>query len=191
MIVNENVVFLRPQPSATPVDYIRQQVKAGMIVMPSRQLAIYTCKSGANVGPQGPSGEDGIDQNSWFDTIIASASDEYSPIVVTSLDRPMTTYRAPYPLDLTDGYLRMSLTVAPEGGPLICDVYMNGVSMFDTLLQIDADTRTSVGSAAPSVIAALSIAVPDDAEFTIFVTQIGTTFAGSGLKVALTAKKTS
>lgn len=182
-----NVVYLRPQPAAAPVDYIREQEKAGMVVMPLRNLAIYTSKTGANAGPKGDKGDPGEDQNSWFDTIIASCSDEFSPIDVSIISK--TTFRAPYPLDLTSGYIRASLTTAPEGSAMIIDVHMNGVSMFSTPISIDDGSRTSVGSAVPAVLAIT--AVPDDAEFTVFVTQIGATVAGTGLKVAVTGIKTS
>ena len=184
MIVNENTVFLRPQPSAAPVDYIREQAKAGMVMMASRNLAIYTCKEGANQGPQGPPGED---RNSWYDTIIDAASDEESPIAVTV--KRKSTFRNPYPMDLSTGYVRASLGTAPEGADFIVDIHMNGVSMFSTLIHIDAGTETSVGSATPAVLSVTYI--PDDAKYEVFVTQIGTTVAGAGLKVAITGIKTA
>lgn len=181
MIVNDNVVFLRPQPAAAPVDYIRQQAKAGMIVMPSRQLAIYTCKSGANIGPQGPPG---IDRNSWFDTIIAAVTDHTNP---SGIGKLRETWRAPYPLDLTSGYIRMSLIDAPTGSDFIVDVHMNGATMFTTLLRIDDGQRTSVTSAIPSVLSTLY--VPDDAEFEVYITGIGAIATGIGLKIAVTGIK--
>ena len=184
MIIQPAVVFLRPQPAATPIDYIRQQAKAGLVVMPMRQLAIYTCKSGANQGPPGPPGED---RNSWYDTIIDAASDEESPIAVTA--KRKSTFRNPYPMDLSTGYVRASLGTAPEGADFIVDIHMNGVSMFSTLIHIDAGMETSVGSATPAVLAVTYI--PDDAKYEVFVTQIGTTVAGAGLKVAITGIKTA
>lgn len=181
-------IFLRPQPAATPVDYHKMVGKVGLVVMPQRNLAIYTCKSGPNkgdTGPQGPQGEPGVDQNSWFDTIIASASDEETPLIIGGIK---TTFRSPYPLDLTLGYIRASLSTAPTGAPIIIDVYMNGVTMFDTPIQIDIGSRTSVGSAIPAVLAIVTI--PDDAEFTVYVTQVGSAQPGAGLKVAVTGIKT-
>ena len=183
MIVNENLVFLRPQPAATPVDYIREQEKAGMVVMPSRNLAIYTCKSSANEGPQGPKGED---RNSWYDTIIDAASDEESPIAVTA--KRKSTFRNPYPMDLSTGYVRASLGTAPVGADFIVDIHMNGVTMFTTPIHIDNGSETSVGSATPAVLAVTYI--PDDAKYEVFVLQIGTIVSGAGLKVAITGIKT-
>jgi len=179
-------VYLRPQPAAAPVDYIRDQEKGGMITLPMRNLAIYTASKGANQGPQGIQGVPGTDQNSWFDTIIASASDPGSPLVTGG---PKTHFRAPYALNLTQGYIRCSVSVAPTGAPLIVDVRIAGVSVFSSYLQIDVDTTTSVGSAAPAVLSTLYI--PDDTEFTVHIMQTGSIIAGTGLKVAVTGIKTT
>jgi len=121
-----------------------------------------------------------------FDTIIASASDEITPITV-DIVVPKTTFRAPYPLDLTNGYIRASLTTAPTGADFIVDVHMNGTTIFSTLLSIDAGEKTSKTAVSPAVLSILSI--PDDAEFEVFVTQIGSTLAGTGLKIAVTGVK--
>lgn len=177
-------VFLRPNPSSVPVDYQKIMAMNGLITLPQRQLAIYTCKSGANIGPQGPPG---IDHNSLYDTIIAAATDEYTPISVGA--QAKTTYRCPYPLDLATGYIRMSLTNAPVGASFIVDLKMNGTSMFSTLLSIDAGELTSVTASVPAVLAITTI--PDDAQFQCYVTQIGSTESGTGLKVAVTGIKTT
>lgn len=180
------MIYLRPTPSSKPVKYTETIEKAGLVVSEKHSIALYTCKGGAKQGPAGPPGDPGVDQNSWFDTIIASASDEISPITVGNTK---TTFRSPYPLDLTLGYVRASLTTACEGQAMIVDVTMNGLTLFSTPIYIDAGTKTSVGSATPSV---LSITyIPDDAEFIVNVTQVGTTTAGSGLKVAVTGIKTT
>jgi hypothetical protein len=102
-----------------------------------------------------------------------------------------STFRNPYPMDLTLGYVRISLGTAPEGADFIVDLHMNGVSMFSTLLHIDAGTETSVGSATPAVIKPSMLYVPDDAKYEVFVTQIGSTVAGAGLKIAITGIKTT
>lgn len=121
-----------------------------------------------------------------YDTIIASCSDEETPLATGG---PKTTFRAPYAMNLVVGYIRASLTNAPMGQDLIIDIKMNGSTMFSSLLTIDANNNTSVGSSSPAV---LSItAVPDDAEFTVYVDQVGSSYAGSGLKVAITGIKTT
>lgn len=182
-------VFLRPQPAATPVAYQKVLEKSGLVVMPQTKLAIYTCKSGPVQGVTGATGSQGpagVDQNSWYDTIIASAGDEFNPLTVGA---DKVTFRAPYALDLTTGYIRASVSTAPEGADLIIDVKMNGVTVFSTPLTIDAGERTSVTAIVPAVLSTTDI--PDDAEFTVDITQVGSVTAGIGLKVAVTGIKTS
>ena len=181
------MIYLRPTPSSKPVGYAETIEKAGLVVSGKHSIALYTCKAGAKQGPQGEPGNDGVDQNSWYDTIIDAASDEFSPITATVLRK--SSFRCPYPLDLTLGYIRASLGTAPEGGAFIVDIHMNGVTMFSTPIYIDANTKTSVGSATPAILNVLYC--PDDAEFEVFVNQIGTTVAGAGLKVAITGIKTT
>lgn len=180
-----DVVYLRPESPGVPVDYIKSVEKAGLTTLPQKYLAMYTMGGNPSVGPQGPQGED---RNSWYDVIIAAVTDEVTPITVGG---PKFTFRAPYPLDLTTGYIRCHVTTAPQGAAMIIDVHMNGSTMFSTPVHIDAGTETSVGSATPSVILPGALYVPDDAEFEVFVTQIGTTTAGAGLKVSITGIKTS
>jgi hypothetical protein len=158
-----------------------------MLIDGKNQICMYTSRAGLAEGIQGPPGDD---TNSKYDTIIASASDEQTPL---STGGPKTTFRAPYAMDLgvvgSEGYIRISLTNAPTGAPLIVDVTMNGVTMFSTPVQIDAGSKTSVGSAVPAVLS--TTVIPDDAEFLVYITQVGSTYAGSGLKVALTGIKTA
>jgi hypothetical protein len=178
------MVYLRPTPSTRPVKTLESIEQAGMAVDHAHAIAMYTSRSVPNVGPQGPPGED---QNSWYDTIIASCSDEFTPI---SVGGPKTTFRAPYPLDLTTGYVRASLTGAPVGSSMIIRLTMNGVNLFTTPIYIDDGSRTSVDAAIQSVIAPAQLAVPDDAEFLVYVDQVGSSYAGVGLKVAVTGIKT-
>lgn len=184
---NKNRIYLQPSEKSTPVKYIEAPEMSGMVFSQELYLGIITSSSIPSVGPPGPPGED---KNSWYDTIIASASDERTPITAGALEK--TTFRAPYPLRFDDpeapGYIRASLTLAPQGGPFRLRVTANGVECTDAPIQIDAGSKTSVGSSQPVSMTIGS--VPDDAEFLIFVDQVGTTFAGSGLKVAVTGIKT-
>jgi hypothetical protein len=180
-----NLVYLRPDQPGIPVDYIKSIEKAGLVTLPQRYLAMYTLGGNPSIGSTGPQGPQGEDKNSWFDTIIASASDEFSPI---NTGGPKTHFRAPYPMDLTEGYVRCSLSTAPEGSAMIIDVHLNGVTIFSTPISIDPGSKTSVGSVAPAVLQTTYI--PDDGEFTVFVDQVGSTLAGTGLKVAVTGIKT-
>lgn len=184
-MIPHNLVYLRPDTPGIPVDYVKSIEKAGLLTLPQRYLAMYTMTGAA--GPQGPPGQD---QNSWFDTIIASASDEVSPITVGG---PKTHFRCPYPLKLDtpgyEGYVRISLSTAPVGGPLIVMVTMNGVDMFTTPVQVDDGQLTSVTSLTPAVLNPAVYKIPDDAEFLVYVNAVGPVVAGSGLKVAITGIK--
>lgn len=178
------IVHLQPTPATRPVRTMESIEQAGLVVDHAHAIAMYTSRSVPNVGPQGPPGH-------GFDTIIASCSDEFTPITVSGIAK--TTFRCPYPLDMTNGFVRASLTQEPLGAQMVVDITMNGVSMFSTLIYIDAGSRTSVGSTPQSVINIPLIGglpiIPDDAEFLVYVTQVGSTAAGTGLKVALTGEK--
>jgi len=174
-----NMVYLRPNPGARPLKYEQSIAMQGIMLDRKHAIAMYTSRAGMAVGPPGPIPD-------VYDTIIASASDENTPL---SIGGPKTKFRCPYPLDMTTGYVRASLTNAPLGAALIADILMNGVSMFSTPIYIDAGERTSVTAAVQSVVDVPGDLAPDDAEFQVYVNQVGSAYAGSGLKVALTGKK--
>ena len=121
-------------------------------------------------------------QLSLLDTIIASCSDELTPLEVATT---LTTFRAPYALTLA--YIRCSLTTAPIGADLIVDVKVTGVTVFSTPMHIDSTERTSVTAITQAVLNIINIV--DDTEFTVDVLQIGSSTAGTGLKVAVTGTK--
>ena len=177
------IVHLQPTPATRPVRTIESIEQAGLVVDHAHAIAMYTSRSVPNVGPQGPPGH-------GFDTIIASCSDEFTPITVGG---PKTTFRCPYPLEMTNGFVRASLTTAPVGSDMIIDITMNGTTMFSTLIHIEPASRTSVGAGIQSVISIPLVSgvmvIPDDAEFLVYVTQVGSTTAGTGLKVAVTGEK--
>ena len=185
-----SAVYLRPAPKSREIRYIESIEEAAMIVDAKHAIAMYTSKSVPNQGPPGTPGTPGVDGviPDILDTIIASASDELTPLTV-DLVVAKTHFRAPYPFDMTNGYVRISLTTAPTGASLIVDVKMNGTSIFTTKVSCDIGEKTSVTSSIPAVLNIPGNLVPDDAEFTVFVTQVGSTVAGTGLKVAITGKK--
>jgi len=174
-----NMVYLRPNPGARPVKYETDVAMQGLMLDRKHSIALYTSRAGMAVGPPGPTPD-------VFDTIIASASDEFTPLTVGG---PKTTFRAPYPFDMTEGFVRASLTIACIGVDLIIDITMNGTTIFSTPIHIASGSRTSVGAPMQSVIAIPGNMIPDDAEFLVYVTQVGSSFPGAGLKVALTGKK--
>lgn len=175
-----NMVYLRPNPGARPIKYEQAIAMQGLMLDRKHAIAMYTSRAGAAVGPAGPTPD-------VYDTIIASCSDEYTPLTVGG---PKTTFRAPFPYDMTTGFVRASLTTANTGSDLIIDITMNGTSIFSgNKLVIDAGSRTSVGSLTAPGYNFPGNAVPDDAEFLVYIDQVGSTFAGTGLKVALTGMK--
>ena len=96
------------------------------------------------------------------------------------------TMRMPHGMTLTD--VRASVTTAPVGSTIIVDVNQNGTSIFTTdLLSIDAGEKTSTTAATSAYIT--TSALTDDAEITIDIDQVGSTTAGSGLKIYLIGTK--
>lgn len=182
-------VFLRPQVENRPMRYVESIERVGIISDQKHGIAMFTSRSVPNVGPAGPPGPAGADAHG-FDTIIASCSDETTALTTGG---PKTTFRCPYPLDMTNGFVRASLTTAPAGSALIVDIHMNGSTMFSTPIYIDAGSRTSVGSTPQSVISIPLVGglpiIPDDAEFLVHIIQVGSSFGGAGLKVAVTGEK--
>jgi hypothetical protein len=79
--------------------------------------------------------------------------------------------------------VRASVTTAPTGSTIIIDVNKNGTTVLSTKLSIDASEKTSVTAATPAVISVSSFA--DDDEVTIDFDQVGSTIAGTGVKIAL------
>ena len=92
-----------------------------------------------------------------------------------------TTFRAEGAFILTG--IRASLTTAQSSGSIFTvDVKVGGTSILSTLITIDNNEKTSVTAATQPVILTTSIA--DNAEITIWVTQVGDGTA-KGLKVQL------
>jgi hypothetical protein len=91
------------------------------------------------------------------------------------------TFRMPCAVTLTA--VRASVTTAPTGSTLVVDINEAGASILSTKLSIDASEKTSTTAATAAVISDSALA--DDAEMTIDIDQIGSTIAGTGLKVTL------
>jgi hypothetical protein len=109
-----------------------------------------------------------------------ACSDETTAITTGTAKR---TWRAPYALTLQS--VRASCNTAPTGAHIIIDINegTTPVSILSTKLRIDTSTKTSVGSGSAAVISDTAIA--DDAELTIDFDQVGSTVAGTGVKVTL------
>ena len=112
-------------------------------------------------------------------SMVIACSDEGTALAVAD---GLATFRMPFAFTLTA--IRASVTTAPTDADIIVDVTQNGASLYTTtLLHIDALDKTSVGSATTPNLT--TTALTDDAEIKINLDQIGSTIAGTGLKVYL------
>ena len=107
--------------------------------------------------------------------IIIACSDETSNLTTGAAK---VTFRAPHAMTITG--VRANVNTASAGAAVQVDINDSGVSIFSTVLSIDAGEETSVTAATPAVISDSAIA--DDAEITIDFDAVGTTPA-RGLKV--------
>jgi len=128
-------------------------------------------------GTTGPTGVIGPAGNTGAD-IGFCCSDETSNLT-TGL---RFTFRIPYSMTLSG--VKISTNTAPTGSSLIVDIKSQGVSIFSVLPVIAAGSEVGGNSA---VLSTTSLSV--DAEITIFINQIGSTNAGTGLKVWMLGTK--
>jgi hypothetical protein len=129
-----------------------------------------------------------VEEITWAvldDPIVIACSDETTAITASSTTAKVT-FRMPYPYTLEA--VRASLTVAQtSGSTFTVDIKEAGTSILSTLLTIDNGEKSSVDAAVGPAISDTALA--DNAEITIFVTQVGDGTA-KGLKVALIGKRT-
>ena len=95
-------------------------------------------------------------------------------------------FRIPHAITLEE--VRASLSTAPAGADFTIDIQQNGTTIFGTSLSIDDGETTSTTATVQSILAVTDL--PDDAELSVFVTQVGTTTAGAGLKITLIGHRT-
>lgn len=114
----------------------------------------------------------------YVNWIPLAVSDELSPLL-TGVAR--LTFRMANSFTLSA--VRASVTIPPTGSTLIVDINENGTSILSTKLSIDASEKTSTTAASAAVISDAALA--DDSEITVDIDQIGSTYAGAGLKVYL------
>lgn len=108
-------------------------------------------------------------------SMIIACSDETSNLTTGAAK---VTFRAPHAMTIVG--VRANVNSASSGANVEVDINDGGVSIFSTVLSIDAGEETSVTAATPAVISDTAIA--DDAEITIDIDAAGTTPA-KGLKV--------
>jgi hypothetical protein len=115
--------------------------------------------------------------------LIIACSDETTPVTAGTAK---VTYRMPYAYTLSA--VRASVTAAPTGATLVIDINEGGATILSTKLSIDISEKTSTTAASAAVISDATLA--DDAEMTIDFDQVGSTIAGTGVKVYLIGRQT-
>ena len=93
--------------------------------------------------------------------------------------------RMPFAITVTD--VRAFCNTAPTGATLTFDIEEAGSSILSTLITIDASEKTSTTAATPPEISDSTLA--DDSIISFNIDQIGSSNAGTGLKVTLIGVK--
>lgn len=117
------------------------------------------------------------------ESIIVAVSDETTDLTTGTAK---LTFRMPYAFELSE--VRSSVTTAPTGSKVTVDINETATTILSTKLTIDVSERTSTTASVPVVISDTTLA--DDAEITIDIDAIGSTIAGTGLKVYLIGNRT-
>lgn len=115
-------------------------------------------------------------------SLIVAASDETTDLTTGTAK---STFRMPYAFTLSA--VRASVTTAPTGSTIIVNIKESGTTILSSRITIDATEKTSVTAAAQPVISDTALA--DDAEITVDIDQVGSTVAGTGLKITLIGTK--
>ena len=119
------------------------------------------------------------------ESFIVACSDEGTALTTGTAK---VSFRMPYAFTLTAGAggVRASCNQAPTGAILTMDINEAGSTILSTKLTIAIGSTTSVGGTDP-VISDVNLA--DNALMTIDIDQIGSSNAGTGLKVTLIGVK--
>tara|TARA_R110000764_G_scaffold148519_1_gene236378 strand:- start:325 stop:897 length:573 start_codon:yes stop_codon:yes gene_type:complete len=145
---------------------------------------VLTCASGEPTGLEWatPSAHPAFTQS-----FIVAASDESTALTTGTAK---ISFRMPYAFTLTAGAggIRASCNQAPTGAILTVDVNEAGTTIMNNVnkLQIAIGSTTSVGGVAPVL---TDVDLADNALMTVDIDQIGSTNAGTGLKVTLIGVK--
>lgn len=134
-------------------------------------------------GPQGPEGPEGPEgpPASFVEHMTVAVSDEDTPLTVG--DQKMT-FRLPYDFELSEA--RASVKTAPTGAGITVDIRHNGTTLFSTKITIDDGEKTSE-TGTPSALSLTTLS--DDAEMIVDIDGVGSTIAGTGLKVMLIGER--
>ena len=115
------------------------------------------------------------------DTLYLPIRVGYNESAALTTGTSKETFRMPVGGTLHE--VRANVATAPTGANLNIDINEAGTSVFSTVLSIDATEKTSKTATAAVVISDSYLA--DDAEITVDIDQVGSTFAGAGLELML------
>jgi hypothetical protein len=146
-------------------------VNGGSLTLVSRTDAYFLKKKSGNEWLAAP-------MKAPVESFVIACSDESSALTAGTAK---VTFRIPYAFTLIA--VRASVNTAPTGSTIIIDINEGGTSLLSTKLSIDATEKTSTTAASAAVISDSALA--DDAEITIDFDQVGSTIAGTGVKVCL------
>jgi len=121
------------------------------------------------------------------EVIAIACSDETTALATATAQ---VTFHMPYAFTLTN--VKAGVTTAPVGSTLIVDINEAGSSIFGTnKLSIDASEKTSATAAtAVSMSGGAGPALAADALMTVDIDQVGSSTAGTGLKIYLIGYQT-
>ena len=124
--------------------------------------------------------------NSYFraypQTMTVAMSNEQSNLVASST-LPAAVIRLPYACTLISPYIRIALTNAPAGSAVTADVRLVGTGTIISGGSISVAAGSNTSAASIPTMSTTSFA--DDAQLQFFITSVGSTTAGSGLKATL------
>jgi hypothetical protein len=118
----------------------------------------------------------------FFDIMCGETNGIYDLTTSLTVGTGKSYFRAPFPMVIQQ--VRAHLAVAATGSDFIVDININGASIFTTTeLTIDNGEKTS--ATADTVYNLTTFYIPDYAEITVDVSQIGSSIAGAGLQIQL------
>lgn len=126
------------------------------------------------------------DHTSAVESFIVACSDESTALTTGTAK---VSFRMPYAFTLKAGAsgISASCNQAPTGAVLTVDVNESGTTILSTKLTIDTSETTSATASTPVVISDVNLA--SNALMTVDIDQIGSSNAGTGLKIILIGQK--
>jgi len=180
--INDSTATGRAVLTAVDAAAARTAIGAGTSSLAISSTAPAALAATAAAGSTGQAADAGHIHQRDIDVIVIPVGDESTPLTAGT---NKVRFRMPFPATLLA--VRNNVNLAPTGSPLIVDINEAGASVLGTKLSIDATETSSTTAASAATISDNNLA--DDAEISIDIDQIGSTFAGAGLKVSLFVRR--